>query len=183
MKRLTWGIAAITMLLGVPRCSWSQDKTDPRADYRFLLGEWVGEGEGQPGKGSAQFTFLTELDGKVLVRKHRAEIPAAGGRPAAKHEDLLIVYRGADGKRNKAIYFDNEDHVIQYSVVLSDDKKSLVFISDPDPSAPRFRLTYAKAKDESLKIKFEFSPPGKPDEFKTYVEGSARKKKGRDRGK
>ena len=106
-----------------------------------------------------------------------------GGKPAAKHEDLLIVYRGAGGKHTKAIYFDNEDHVIQYTVTLSDDKKSLVFLSDPDPSAPRFRLTYTKDKDESLRIKFEFAPPGKPDEFKTYAEGSARKKTGKEKGK
>jgi hypothetical protein len=176
-------MAVFTMILLAGTPASAQEKTDPWADYRFLLGEWVGEGEGEPGKSSAQFTFLTELDEKVLVRKHRAEIPAAGGRPAAIHEDLLIVYRGTDGKRTKAIYFDNEDHVIQYSVTLSDDKKSLVFVSDPDPSAPRFRLTYTKDKDESLKIKFEFAPPGKPDEFKTYVEGTARKKAGKEKGK
>jgi hypothetical protein len=182
MQRLAWPVAVITMVLWAGTPALAQEKSDPWADYGFLLGEWVGEGEGEPGKASGQFTFLTELDGKVLVRKHRAEVPAAGGRPAQKHEDLLIVYRGADGKRTKAILFDNEEHVIQYSVSLTEDKKSLVFVSDPDPSTPRFRLTYTKGKDESLKIKFEFAPPGKPDEFKTYVEGSARKKAGKEQG-
>jgi len=183
MKRLALPMALFSVIFWAGKPGPAQEKSDPWADYRFLLGDWVGEGEGEPGKATAQFAFATELDGKVLVRKHRAEIPAAGGRPAAKHEDLLIVYRGTDGKRTKAIYFDNEDHVIQYTVTPSDDKKSLVFLSDPDPSAPRFRLTYTKDKDESLKIKFEFAPPGKPDEFKTYVEGSARKKTGKEKGK
>src|SRR5215831_7558904 len=106
---------AFTILLPAPWTT-AEEKSDPWAAYRFLLGEWVGEGDGKPGQGSGGFSFATELDGKVLVRKNRNHIPAANGRPAATHEDLLVVYRGTDGKRNKAIYFDNEDHVIQYDV-------------------------------------------------------------------
>jgi hypothetical protein len=145
--------------------------------YRFLIGEWVGEGGGQPGQGSGEFSFLPDLQGKVLVRKNRAEYPAVANRPAFVHEDLLVVYRGANGKRAHAMYFDSEDHVIKYSISASEDSKSLTFVSDPSPREPRFRLTYTKEADDRLGIKFEIAPPGKPDEFKSYIEAKARKKK------
>jgi len=176
MSHLARGVLALWFSCFVTSSSPAEEpKEDPWAAFRFVLGEWVGEGGGKPGQGSGGFSFAPDLDGKVLVRKNRNEIPAASGRPAATHEDLLIVYRGADGKRNKAIYFDNEDHVIQYTVTPSEDGKSLVFLGDAVPSQPRFRLTYAKAKGEAVTIKFEIAPPGK-EEFRTYVEGTVRRK-------
>jgi hypothetical protein len=183
MKLLAGCLAAATLIFWAIPSAPADEKSDPWTDYRFLIGEWVGEGEGEPGKASASFTFAPDLDGRILVRKHRADVAAAGGKPAAKHEDLLIIYKGQDGKRNKAIYFDNEDHVIQYTATLSDDKKGLVFLSDPVPTAPRFRLTYTKEKEDSLRIKFEFAAPGKPDEFKIYGEGTARKKAAQEKAK
>jgi hypothetical protein len=50
-----------------------------------------------------------------------------------------------------------------------------VFVSDPSPSAPRFRLSYAKEQGDEVLIKFEMAPPGKPDGFRTYLEGKARR--------
>jgi hypothetical protein len=176
------GLSAVSFLIVLTGSAAAQTKDDTWAAFRFILGEWAGEGDGQPGQGRGGFTFAPDLGGKVLVRKNRNEIPAANGRTAATHEDLLIVYRGTDGKRNKAIYFDNEDHVIQYSVTAADDGKSLVFLSDAVPSQPRFRLTYAKAKGETVNVKFEIAPPGK-DEFKTYVEGTVRRKESKEKSK
>jgi hypothetical protein len=45
------------------------------------------------------------------------------------------------------------------------------------PQAPRFRLTYVREEDDLVAIKFEIAPPGKPDQFTTYLEGKARKTK------
>jgi hypothetical protein len=149
---------------------------DPWAPYRFLLGDWVGEGEGKPGQGKGEFSFTAELDGKILVRRNRAEYPAGGGRPPIKHEDLLIVYQEDVGKVQKAIYFDNEGHVIHYSPSTSDDGKALVFVSDAKTSAPRYRLTYLKEEAGKVTVKFEIAPPGKPEAFKTYLQGTVRKK-------
>lgn len=146
---------------------------DLLAGYRFLVGEWVGEGKGST-QGSGRFSFAPDLQGKILVRRNSAELPAAQGRPALKHEDLLILYPGA-GEGDRAIYFDNEGHVIQYKVAFSGDHKTLTFLSDPAPNMPRFRLTYVRENDGALGIKFEFAAPDKPDQFRTYLEGSARR--------
>jgi hypothetical protein len=143
--------------------------------YRFLLGEWGGEGVGEPGKGSGRFSFVLDLQEKVLVRRNRAEYPAAQGRPAFSHEDLMVIYRADRGGPSRAIYFDSEGHVINYTASFSNDKRTLTFLSDAVPPAPRFRLSYTKGADDSMGIKFEIAPPGTPEVFKTYLEGNARR--------
>jgi hypothetical protein len=170
--RLMFSLVVVLLLGGN---SLAADKPDPWASYRFLFGEWVGEGDGKPGKGSGGFSFSPDLDGKILVRKNRADIPASNGRAAVSHDDLLIVYRGSDGRRNKAVYFDNEDHVIEYTVAPSTDGKSLAFTSEPSAKAPRFRLTYVKIDDDKVAIKFEIAPPGHPDQFRAYLSGTAKR--------
>jgi hypothetical protein len=150
---------------------------DPWEPYAYLVGDWIGEGSGQPGKGSGFFSFAWDLQKKVLVRRNRAEYPASQGRPAISHEDLMVIYRGETAGPTRAIYFDNEGHVINYVATVSDDKRTLTFQSDAAPSAPRFRLSYTKRGDDAVDIKFEIAPPGKPDGFKAYLEGSARRQK------
>jgi hypothetical protein len=141
-----------------------------------LLGEWVGEGEGQPGQGKGQFSFAEDLQGKILVRKNHAEYAASAGRPAFAHEDLLIVYHDDGAKAAKAIYCDSEGHVIQYTPSTSQEGKVLIFLSDARPAAPRYRLTYVNQEDSKATVTFEVAPPGKPEAFKTYLQGRIRKK-------
>jgi hypothetical protein len=86
----------------------------------------------------------------------------------------MIVY--TEAKETKAIYFDNEGHVIHYTPSFSDDGKSLTFLSAIQPSSPRFRLTYIKDGDDRVKINFEIAPPGRPEAFKMYLQGTCRRK-------
>lgn len=162
----------LTAIFFVPLPGMAAD-ADPWQDYRFLLGDWSGEGKGAPGQGKGLFSFGFDLQGTILVRKHKTTIPAVEGRPASAHEDLLVIYRDPEAARLRAIYFDNEGHVIHYGLTVSSDKQTVVLLSDSLANLPRFRLSYAKRKDEKLSIKFEIAPPGKPDTFKTYVEGTA----------
>jgi hypothetical protein len=148
---------------------------DPWEAFRFLIGEWVSAGD--PAQGTGKFSLRTDLQNHVLVRRNHADVPATGGRPAASHEDLMVIYAGEAGKPVKAIYFDSEGHVINYAVTRSDDKKTLTFLSDPSTSSARFRLSYVKESDDLVSIKFEIAPPGQPDAFKTYLEGKARRVK------
>jgi len=139
---------------------------------QFLIGDWVGEGGGGPGQGGGAFSLAPDLQGKVLVRKNYAEYPAADGRPATRHEDLMVIYRDQPTGQLRAIYFDSEEHVIQYAVTAAD--KGVVFTSDGPPTAPRYRLTYTPSGANAVKIKFEVSAPGK--DFTAYIEASARRK-------
>ena len=143
--------------------------------YSFLLGEWVGEGTGDPGQGNGGFTFSLDLQNTVLVRKNYANYPATKDRPAFSHNDLMIVYQERGVTR--ADYFDNELHVIHYTVSISGDSASFIFVSDQVASEPRFRLTNTKQGTDFMRITFEIAPPGKPESFNRYIEAVARRKK------
>lgn len=146
------------------------------APLEFLLGEWIGEGGGAPGQGAGGFSFHPDLQQRILVRKNRAEYPATRNRPAFSRDDLAIVYQQPGTDRLRAVYFDNEGHVIEYAVEVSGDRSTVQFLSEPAASNPRYRLTYRRTGNETVAIKFEISPPGKPDSFSTYIEASARRK-------
>jgi hypothetical protein len=149
---------------------------DPWAACRFLIGEWTGEGSGQPGEGKGEFTLLPDLQGKVLVRRNRNEIPKGPGQPPAIHEDLMVVYPAERGQQLRAIYWDNEGHIIHYQVRSDGKPNSLTFLSEPSAGAPRFRLIYTGQGEDRVKITFAIAPPGQPEAFKTYLEGFARRK-------
>ena len=138
---------------------------------QFLIGHWTGDGTGQPGQGTGSFSFTPDLQGKVLVRKSFAAYPAANGKPASRHDDLMIVYRDETSRQMRAMYFDSEDHVILYSVKPADGG-GVVFVTEGTPaSTMRYRLTYSSTGADRLKLKFEIAPPGK--DFATYLEGAA----------
>jgi hypothetical protein len=149
----------------------------PWSSLSFLMGEWVGEGSGKPGQGSGAFSFTTDLQGKVLIRKNYAEYPSTKERPAFRHDDLMIVYRNDSGSQLHAIYFDSENHTISYGIKAIDDN-TVEFVSEVNPATPRYRLTYRKTSADTLSIKFEIAPPGKPDSFATYIEAVSRRKSG-----
>jgi hypothetical protein len=149
---------------------------DTWSAFRFLLGEWVGDGDGAPGKGSGGFALAPELGGKILVRKNRAEYPAANGRPASVHEDLMVIEPPGKDATARATYWDNEGHVIHYAVTSSDGGRGLVFLSEVTPGQPRFRLTYRAGQKDAVSLKFEIAPPDKADAFRTYIDATCHRK-------
>ena len=155
----------ITAGFGQQSSSW--------AKWSWLMGEWKGEGSGEPGKGSGAFSFKTDLDNKILVRKAHSEYPGVSGKPATIHDDLLIVYLDFSGNPAKAIYFDNEGHTINYTISYND--KTIILLSDKISNMPVFRLTYTLLNDDSINTKFEMSQDG--EKFMKYIEGVSRKVK------
>ena len=167
-------LAALGLLLAAGAVAGRASEQDRWAELRFLIGDWVGGGKAD--QGSGEFSLAPDLEGKVLVRRGRADLPAAGQRPEGHHEDLMVIHRdGTDGPI-KAVYFDNEGHVIHYSISISKDGQTVTFVSEAAASEPRFRLTYRKEKEDIVAIKLEIAPPGKLDAFQTHVEGTARRK-------
>ncbi len=141
---------------------------DPLAGLAFLDGNWVAEPDGQGGSGA--FSFARELDGRVVVRRNHAVVPARGERPGGVHDDLLVLW--AENGAVKADYWDNEGHVIRYEVAASPGRA--VFTSTAGPG-PRFRLVYTEREPGLVDVTFEIAPPGKPDAFAPYLSGRARK--------
>ncbi len=154
------------LLLGLVLC-WAGHATD--ADWqalKYLMGSWTGEGSGSPGASAGAFTFSLEAAGHVMVRRSTAT------SARFTHEDYTVFYQ--EGGVVRAVYVDNEQHVVHYMVKATD--PDIVCLSDVHPSLPRYRFTYTRLDSQRLKVKFEVAPPGKPEEFTTYVEGIARRK-------
>jgi hypothetical protein len=166
LKRKSLSLAAILLCSGVLAVS-QNDKPNWDA-WKIVIGDWTGAGSGDPGKGSGGFSFKPDLQGSVLVRKSHSEYPATQGRPATVHDDLMIVY--AEQGRTRAIYFDNEGHVINYTPSFSPDGRTLNLVSDSAPNTPTFRLTYASTEPDVLRINFEIASPG-TSPLKSYVSG------------
>jgi hypothetical protein len=85
----------------------------------------------------------------------------------------MIVYRDSPGKELRAIYFDNEGHVIHYTVAVLEGGKTIQFLSEISPSRPGYRLTYTLTSRNTLALTFEIAPPGMPPAFTTYIEARA----------
>jgi hypothetical protein len=141
--------------------------------WKHLIGEWIGEGNGQPGQGEGSFTFQTDLDGKILVRKNHTVFPETANAAAKVHDDLLIVYPVTNGVQ-EAIYFDNEGNTIKYKVSYSEN--SIVLTSEKSSSAPRFRLSYITIDEKTVNITFEMASPDAQESFRTYLSGKAFKR-------
>lgn len=155
-----------------PAAATAAVQSDPWAPLRFLVGTWKTEGGGgKPGDVvGGGFTFAIDLDGKVAVRRSRAEIaPRTGEEKGTVHEDLTVI--SPKGKGLQAWYWDNEGHVIRYAV--RSEAGIVIFESEAGVPGPRFRLAYARRGADQVEISFSIAPPGKP--FAPYVSGLARR--------
>jgi hypothetical protein len=129
----------------------------------FLLGTW--DAVPDPVSGTGSCTFALDLQGHAIRRTNHADTPAASGRPAAKHDDLMVIYK--DGATIKADYWDNEDHVIHY-VITTPAPNTAVFLSPSSATTPGYRLTYTLDSPKVVSGQFDFSAPGTAT-FATYL--------------
>lgn len=151
--------------------AFAQQQALPMPDWSAwqpLIGHWVADPSPDGAVGS--FSFAPDLQSRVLMRKNVADYP----KTKVHHEDLLVVYKG--DTLTRADYWDNEGHVIRYTVTLSDGGKKFIFVSDAQTGAPRFRLSYTLTGASTVAIAFEIAPPTAPSDFKPYIKATARKK-------
>lgn len=142
----------------------------PLAPFRVLIGDW--QALDDPSGATGGFTFSWSVQDRVIVRTNFASYPAANGKPASRHDDLMVIYVDADVVH--ADYFDNEGHVIRYLADAKPDQ--IVFLSEVRPSEPRYRLVYRRASDGLLHGRFDVAPPGNPEGFTSYLSWAARKR-------
>jgi hypothetical protein len=141
----------------------------------FLEGTW--DAHAQAGSAGAQsngtYTFKPELKHHVLVRHSDSAACKGPARFDCEHSDVLYVYQDAENQPLKAIYFDNEGHVIHYAVSTPNSSTAML-VSDASPSGPQFRLVY-ELKDSVMWGKFQMRMPGET-EWKSYLEWSGAKR-------
>jgi hypothetical protein len=148
----------------------SQPASDtPWKRLDFLMGKWTGiaiPGETPLGPGQGGFSFLPDLNRKIVIRRNQATYDSG-----ASHDDLMIVYLDAPADTPRAIYFDSEGHTIRYNLAFPK-PETAVFESDGTQPGPKYRLTYWMEKGE-LNGKFEVAPPG--SDYKQYLKWRSKK--------
>ena len=142
---------------------------------RFLEGTWDAKTQGEASgvNATGTYSFRRELGGHVLARHSSAAGCKGPADFDCEHTDLLYVYQDMPGQPPKAIYLDNEGHVIHYSV-STPTPTSAVFLSDPSVPGPQFRLSY-ELKGAIMSGEFQMRMPGKA-EWTSYLEWSGAKK-------
>jgi len=171
MKRLV----ATCLFFALPLIA--QNASAPGSDVfkslAFLQGTWEAKASGSGGvAASGTYTFRPELGGHIFARHSTNNAGCKG--PATfdcEHGDLLYVYEDAPGQPLKAIYFDNEGHVIHYDVSTPDATTAVFMSSGP---GPKFQLVYT-LKAGVMAGKFQMQMPGQA-EWKSYLEWSGAKK-------
>jgi hypothetical protein len=165
-------LALVTSLVLALAVAASAAPNDPWGGLRALLGDWTAEGGGAPGAStSASFSFALNLGDRIVVRKSHSEYaPKPGEKQGIVHDDLMVVY--PDGPGLKAIYFDNEGHVIEYGVTCPTERA--VFETGASAPGPRFRLEYALKGRGVLAITFSIAPPG--GAYETHLSGTAHRR-------
>jgi hypothetical protein len=147
---------------------------EPWKALSFLQGTWQAKATGSGGTAATgTYTFRTELGNHVLARHVTSSAGCKG--PASfdcNHGDLLYVYQDAPGQSLKAIYFDNEGHVIHYDVTTPD-ASTAVFVSQAAQSGPQFQLIY-ELKNAVMSGRFQMRMPGEVD-WRTYLQWSGSK--------
>ncbi len=168
-----------TLLLGSLLCVVSRAQApaangsaDAFASLKFLEGTWTAHGTGQGATADGVYAFRRELGGHVLTRHSGATVCKGPESFDCEHGDLLYVYADAPGTPLKAIYFDNEGHVIHYEVTTPD-STSVVFLSEASGGGPRFRLMYS-LKAGVMSGSFAMQPPGQAA-WHAYLEWSGAK--------
>src|SRR5512140_600680 len=63
--------------------------------WRVLIGDWAGDGGGQPGSATGRTSYRFEVGERAIIRRNRADVAASARGPASVHEDLLVIYAGS----------------------------------------------------------------------------------------
>jgi len=175
MKMIARILPLLLVALPVTAQSMPSSPTDPWKALSFLQGTWEAKATGGQGISAVgTYTFRSELRDHILARHSTSDAGCQG--PASfdcDHGDLLYVYQDAPGQSLKAIYFDNEGHVIHYNV-STPDATTAIFLSDGSQPGPQFRLMY-ELKGAAMSGKFQMRMPGQT-EWKSYLEWSGAKR-------
>jgi hypothetical protein len=164
----------LPFFLAVPLCAQSVPSgANQWSTLSFLEGTWDAKATGNGGAAAmGSYIFRLELRDHILARHGNLNQCKGPSTFDCDHGDLLYIYRDALTQPLKAIYFDNEGHVIHYDV-STPSPTSAVFLSDNSQPGPQFRLAY-ELKGQVMHGTFQIRMPGQ-QEWKSYLEWSGGK--------
>ena len=141
---------------------------DAWSAVRFMVGQWKGESEGEPGKGAVQRSYRFVLGDKFLHEQNVSTYP-----PQPKNEKGEVhehwSFFSHDRARHTLVLrqFHQEGFVNQYAMLPMDASGVVVFESEALENVPagwKARETYRVVSPDEFVETFELSQDGKPYE-------------------
>ena len=136
-----------------------------------FVGNWKGEGGGEPGKGKYERSYQFILNKRFIEIRNKSTYQPTTQYPDGEvHED--IGYFSYDNARKTFILrqFHTEGFVNQFGLdSISPDKKTFVFITESIENIPagyRAKETYHIISDDEIEETFEIAEPDK--DFAVY---------------
>lgn len=170
-------ITIIGLVLLLCSLASGQTKPDVWQPFKFFVGAWEGNGDGEPGNSKIQREYRFALNNKFLeVRSKSTYDPQPKNPKGEVHEDWGMI--SFDKVRKQFIFrqFHVEGFVNHY-VMTSSDGKTIVFTSESLENIPagyRARETYKILNENEFEEVFEIAQPGK--DFAIYSRGHLKRK-------
>lgn len=148
----------------------------------FFIGEWTGQGGGEPGQGTYVRSYKWIMDKRYIEVNNQSTYPPSG---ANKNKGEVHADKGFfsyDGTRKCFMLrqFHTEGFINQYKLdSISPDKKFIVFVSEAIENIPagfRARESYKIVGENEFIETFEIAEPGK--DFELYSSVTLNRKAG-----
>lgn len=154
--------------------SQTQVKVDPWIPFKSFIGDWTGQGSGEPGKGNYERSYQFILNGKFIeVRNKSTFEPTTSNTKGEVHEDLGYISFDRSLKKFRLRQFHIEGFVNQYLLdSISPDQKTIVFVTESIENIPagwKAKETYRILSENELEETFELAEPGKVYEVYSKV--------------
>jgi len=137
----------------VPESPWSA--------IQFLVGEWAGESEGQPGKGSVERTYHFVLHDKFLHERNVSTYPPQPRNQKGEVHEHWSLFSHDRARRSLVLrQFHQEGFVNQYLMGLDHSSGKVVFESEALENIPpgwKARETYEVVSADEFTETFELA--------------------------
>lgn len=138
---------------------------------KSFIGQWAGEGGGEPGKGLYERTYQFILNKNFIEIKNKSTYEPTDKNPAGEvHEDIGYFSYDKTLKKFKLRQFRIEGFINEFVLdSISADKKTMVFVSAAIENIPkgfRARETYLLKSENEIEEIFELAEPDK--DFEVY---------------
>ncbi len=153
--------ACVVFVNGSAQAQSAQPKEDPWRLIRFLVGEWEGESDGQPGKGTVKRSYRFVLRDKFLHEQNVSTYP-----PQPKNEKGEVhehwSFFSYDRARKAVVLrqFHQEGFVNQFAILLETKPGMVVFESEALENVPggwKARESYEVVSPDEFVETFELA--------------------------
>jgi hypothetical protein len=141
----------------------------PWAPVQFMVGDWEGESEGQPGKGTVKRTYGFILADKFLEERNVSTYPPQPANEKGDVHEHRSFFSFDRARRTLVLrQFHQEGFVNQYSLVAGGSAGKIVFETEALENVPagwKARETYAVVSPNEFVETFELAEGSSPYEI------------------